>query len=233
VTEVRHLRADAQRNRDSLLAAARAAFAQEGLEAPLDEIARRAGVGNATLYRHFPTRDDLIAAVFMDRVAGNVALLERAQQNEDPWTGLTHYLEETCRALAADRGMTDVVAVGYPTPELRALHTRANKARIDLIERAKASGELRADSTPEDLALLVLALAGIIHHTGSAAPATSERFLSLVLDGFRAQAATPAPPPIPREKLRAALRRRPRTTESPLGPAPIATTARKPRTTPR
>lgn len=118
--------------------------------------------------------------------------------------------------------MTDVMAVGYPTPELRALHTRANKARIGLIERAKASGELRADCTPEDIVLLLLAVAGIIRHTGTAAPATTERFLSLALDGFRAEAATPAPPPIPRQKIRAALRRRPRSTEARTNTAPPA-----------
>jgi AcrR family transcriptional regulator len=213
MSELRHRRADAQRNRDKLLAAARAAFAEEGVDAPLDSIAKRAGVGNATLYRHFPTRDDLLLAVFMDRVIENATFLERARQTEDPWAGFTQYIQETCRALAADRGMADVMAIGYPTPELHTLHARASKARIDLIERAKASGQLRADATPEDVVLLLLAVAGIIQHTGTAAPAATERYLSFALDGFRAPAATPAPPPISRQKIRAALRRRHRSTE--------------------
>src|SRR6266542_5619891 len=125
MTEPTRLRADAQRNRDKLLAAARAVFAEQGPEASLDEIAKRAGVGSGTLYRHFPTRDDLIGAVYAERVAENVALVERAQRHEDPWAGFAEYVRETCRAQAADRGLADLLAIGNPSPKLRAIRARA------------------------------------------------------------------------------------------------------------
>jgi AcrR family transcriptional regulator len=190
------LRADAARNRDRLIATARAVFAERGLDAPLDEIAKRAGVGSGTLYRHFPTRDDLITAVFLEQTAENLAALERAQQHEDPWEAFADYVRQTCRAQAADRGMADLLAIGHRSRELRALRTHAYNGFIALIDRAKASGTLRADFSPEDLVLLLMATAGIISRTGATAPAATDRFVALALDGFRAKAATPAPPPI-------------------------------------
>lgn len=93
--------------------------------------------------------------------------------------------------------------MGYPSPELRALNTRAIDGRTSLTERAKASGTLRADFTPEDIILLLEAIAGIIRQTGTAASAATERFVALALDGLRADAATPAPPPITRRQIRA------------------------------
>jgi AcrR family transcriptional regulator len=202
MTASRQLRADARRNRERLLAAARTAFTKDGLDAPLDEIAKRADVGNATLYRHFPTRDDLITAVFIERVAENIALAERALQNDDPWAGFAEYVRETCRAQAAD---ADIIAVAHPSRELKALRTRAYNTMNELIERAKASGTLRADFTPEDVVLLLLAVAGIIRRAGTTTPAMTERFLALALDGLRAEGATPAPPPIPLRQIKASL----------------------------
>jgi AcrR family transcriptional regulator len=206
MTQQTRLRADAQRNRDKLLAAARAAFAEHGLGASLDKIAKRAGVGSGTLYRHFPTRESLLAAVFAERVAENVALVERAQRHEDPWASFAEYVLETCRALAADRGLAEFFAIGAPSPELRALNSRAYDAITALIERAKAGGALRTDLTAEDIILLLEAVAGIIRQTGTAASAATERFVALALDGFRAEGATPAPPPISRRQIRAGRR---------------------------
>jgi AcrR family transcriptional regulator len=211
VSALRPLRADAQRNRDNLLATARAAFAEHGLDASLDEIAKRTGVGSGTLYRHFPTREDLIVAVFTEQIADNVALLERARGHEDPWTGLADYIRGTSRALATDRGLADLFAIAAPSSELRALSSSAYDGMTALTERAKASGALRADFTPEDIIVLFEAVAGIIRQTGTAASAATERFVALALDGFRAEAATPAPPPISRRQIRAGRRENRRT----------------------
>ncbi|HWI73114.1 MAG TPA: helix-turn-helix domain-containing protein, partial [Baekduia sp.] len=86
------LRADARRNRDAIVAAARHAFAERGLQTSLDDIAKRAGVGSGTLYRHFPTRDDLVSAVFTERMAEHVAAVEQAQREKDPWEAFAEYV---------------------------------------------------------------------------------------------------------------------------------------------
>src|SRR5690349_13283257 len=90
------LRADAERNRRHLVEAARLVLAERGLEAPLDEIAKRAGVGNATLYRRFPSRGELIAAVFGDTLRDVVAATARALAEPDPWTAFAGHLEFLC-----------------------------------------------------------------------------------------------------------------------------------------
>jgi AcrR family transcriptional regulator len=215
MTQATPLRADAQRNRDKLVATARALFAERGLDAPLDELAKRAGVGSGTLYRHFPTRDDLITAVFLERMAESVIAVERAQQHRDPWEGFAEFIRETCRAQATDRGMADLVAIGRGGRELRALQTRGFNGFTTLIDRAKASGALRADFSPQDLILLTMAIAGITRHTGPTAPAATDRFIALALDGFRAEAATPAPPAISARTMLARLREAARASTSP------------------
>jgi AcrR family transcriptional regulator len=202
------LRADAQRNRDGLVAAARAAFAEHGLDASLDDIAKRAGVGSGTLYRHFPKREDLVAAVFVARMAENVAAVEEARRNPDAWEAFAAYVRRSCRAQAGDKGLADLLAIGHRDRELRALRARAYDGLVTLIDAAKAAGALRADFSAEDIVLLLMANAGIIDRAGKAGPAASERFVALALDGFRAAGASPAPPaPSPRTMI-AALRGR-------------------------
>jgi AcrR family transcriptional regulator len=201
------LRADAQRNRDALVATARAAFAEHGLGASLDEIAKRAGVGSGTLYRHFPTRDDLVAVVFTERMAENVAAVEQAQHEPDAWTAFAGYVQRLCRAQATDKGMADLLAIGHRGKELRVLRARAYAGFVALIDDAKASGDLRPDFTSEDVVLLMMANAGVIERAGTAATAASERFVALALDGFRAVGATTAPPPPSPRTMLAALRR--------------------------
>jgi AcrR family transcriptional regulator len=201
-----NLRADAQRNRDGLVRAARAAFAEHGLGASLDDIAKRAKVGSGTLYRHFPKRADLIAAVFAQRMAENVAAVEEARRNPDPWEAFCHYVLRTCRAQATDKGLADLMAIGHRGEELRELRAQAYDGFVALIDAAKVAGKLRSDFTPEDIVLLLMANAGLIDRAGEAAPAASERFVALALDGFRVQGASPAPAaPSPRTML-AALR---------------------------
>src|SRR5215207_10156670 len=102
------LRADAARNRAALLTAAREVMAERGLEAPLDEIAKRAGIGNATLYRRFPRRIDLIAAVFADRMADHAGAVQAALEAVDPWEGLRSYIEAAAELQVHDRGIADL-----------------------------------------------------------------------------------------------------------------------------
>ena len=108
------LRADARRNREAVLVAARQVFAELGLDAPLEEIARRAGVGIGTLYRRFPTRLDLVDAILTGAMEAIVRAAEEALAMADPWEGFVHYLEETGRLQATDRGINDMISMRLP-----------------------------------------------------------------------------------------------------------------------
>ena len=205
----RPLRRDAQRNRAAIVAAARQVFCDHGLEAPLEEIARQAGVGIATLYRRFPSRVELLDAVLADTIQAHVDAAQQALAIDDPWDGFTHYLEETCRLQAADRGLNDVMGMRFP----RATAVEAAKARLfevvaQVVDRAQQSGQLRADLTLEDLAVVTWANTRILQAVRAAgAPDAWRRHLGFLLDGFRADRAHPLPqPPLsPRQVHRAML----------------------------
>ncbi|WP_250031651.1 TetR/AcrR family transcriptional regulator [Paractinoplanes maris] len=178
------LRADAQRNRVALLAAAREVFGEHGLDASLDEIARRAGVGNATLYRRFPTRRDLIAEVFAGQMTGYVELAETALAEPDPWAAFVTYLTRLFEVQATDRGLSELlVTSGFEEDErLAGLLASAQRSASQVIRRAQAAGRLRADFTRQDISLLMRANAGVLR--SSADPSAWRRQLTLVLDGL-------------------------------------------------
>jgi AcrR family transcriptional regulator len=206
--ECQKLRADAQRNREAILAAAREVFAEQGIDAPLEEIARRAGVGIGTLYRRFPTRLDLVDAILTGAVEQHVEAAETALAMSDPWDGFVYYLEATGRLQAADRGINDMMSMRLP----RAARAEAVKKRMielagKIIGRAQDSGQLRADVTPEDLAFLAWANGRIVEATHGVAPQAWRRHLALLLDGFRADRAheLPVPALTPRQVYRAML----------------------------
>jgi AcrR family transcriptional regulator len=190
------LRADAERNRERILTAARRLYATEGLGVSMASVAREAGVGKATLSRRFATREDLINAVFADRMDGYAAALTEALADPDPWHAFTRYIEAICAMQAADRGFADVLVMTFPAAE--ALETRRAQSYqgfLKLISRAKATGHLRADFASEDLVVLLMANAGVIAATGDDAPDTWRRLVGQMLRAF----ATPdAPlPPMP------------------------------------
>jgi AcrR family transcriptional regulator len=191
------LRRDAQRNRDAIVAAARQVFCDHGLEAPLEEIARRAGVGIATLYRRFPSRVELLDAVLADNLQAHIAAAEQALATDDPWDGFAFYLEQSCRLQAEDRGLNDVMGMRFP----RATAVEAAKTGLfelvgQVVDRAQQRGQLRADLTPEDLAFLNWANTRILPAVRAAgAPEAWRRHLGLLLDGFRADRAHPLPVP--------------------------------------
>lgn len=178
------LRADAERNRIALLAAAREVFSEHGLEASLDEIARRAGVGNATLYRRFPTRQDLIAAVFADRKTTQVELAERALANPEPWPAFVEYVTSLCELQADNRGLGELlVAVDFDGDErLAQLRATAQRRAHEVIKRAQEAGTLRPDFDLDDLWRLLMANAGLIQRSPD--PNAWRRHLGLLMDGL-------------------------------------------------
>jgi AcrR family transcriptional regulator len=207
-TIVRKPRRDVQRNRDALLGAARDEFAELGLGAPLERIARRAGLGIATLYRHFPTRAELVDAILACAVQAHADIAERALTMEDPWTGFAYYLEESCKLAAENRGVSDMMSVRLPEARCaEAAKRHAFEVIGRLIQRAQDSGQLRADVAPADLAFLTWANARILDATAEVAPNAWRRHLGFLLDGFRAEAAheLPEPPLTPAQVYRAML----------------------------
>lgn len=188
------LRADAARNREAIVEAARAVFAEHGLDAPLDDIAKRAGTGNATLYRRFPTRADLVAAVFAERMVEHVDAVEAGLADDDPWNGFAGYIQAVAVVQARDRGIADLVTMDLSAaPEVEQLRARAYDGLVQLVARAHAAGVLRADFTDQDVVLLLMANAGLVERAHGITDEASARLIALLLDGLRASAATAGP----------------------------------------
>jgi AcrR family transcriptional regulator len=188
------LRADAARNRQAIVEAAREVFAEHGLDVPLDDIAKRAGTGNATLYRRFPQRADLVAAVFAERMAEHVDAVQAALADADPWNGFASYIRAAGVMQARDRGIADLVTMDLSAaPEVEDLRGRAYDGLVRLVARAQEAGMLRADFTDQDVVLLQMANAGLVERAHGISADASARLIALLLDGMRAQAATPGP----------------------------------------
>nr|AXL05727.1 TetR/AcrR family transcriptional regulator [uncultured bacterium] len=188
------LRADAERNRERILAAARRLYATEGLGVSMASVAREAGVGKATLSRRFATREDLINAVFADRMDGYATALTEALADPDPWHAFTRYIEAVCGMQAADRGFADVLVMTFPAAEaLEARRAESYQGFLELVARAKATGHLRPDFVSEDLVVLLMANAGVIAATGEDAPEAWRRLVGQMLRAFAAPGA-PLPP---------------------------------------
>src|SRR5215218_1506164 len=193
----RGLRADAERNRERVLRAAREVFAEQGLDASTNEIARRAGVGVATLFRRFPTRDELVGAAFADKMSAYAAAIDDALADTDPWHGFCGFIERVCQMQADDRGFADVITMTFPT---------AN-ALTELLDGAKAAGRLREDFAHQDVPLILMANAGVVTATRDAAPEAWRRLIGYLIQSFAAEAAQPLPdPPTTTQMYRALMR---------------------------
>jgi len=197
--EERRLRADAARNRDAIVAVARDVFAEHGLEAPLEAIAARAGVGIATLYRRFPTREKLVAAALVEKVAEYAEAARQALATTDPWDGFAGVVERICELQAGDRGLSDLLSMTLSADEqVEELRRAANDLLISVIDRAKAAGRLREDFVGEDLVLLLIATAAVMDVTRADAPEAWRRFVALALDSFSTRGTPPrSEPPLP------------------------------------
>jgi AcrR family transcriptional regulator len=190
----RRLRADAERNRAAIVTAASEVFAEQGLEAPLEEIAARAGVGIATLYRRFPAREQLVAAALLDKVAMYAQLADQALANPDPRAGFVGFVTRICELQAGDRGLADLLSMTLPAgQQVEEVRARANESVVRLVDRAKAAGALREDFVGEDLLLLLIASGAVANVTGRDAPDAWRRFVALALDGFQVSGAPQLP----------------------------------------
>jgi AcrR family transcriptional regulator len=202
------LRVDAERNRQRIIAAARAAFAEHGLDVPMDEVARRAGVGVGTLYRRYPTRADLVAAAFEQKMTAYAEAARDGLAEPDPWRGFCGYVERVCAMQAEDRGFTTVLTMSFPTAKrFEADRDRSFADFMTVVDRAKTAGRLRDDFVAEDMIMFLMANAGVLTATADAAPETSRRLVAYFLQACAAPAAAPLPAPAePRRMYRAMLR---------------------------
>jgi len=201
------LRADAARNRSQILDSARQVFSDRGLDAPMDEIARHADVGNATLYRRFPTRCELVAAVYEETLREVVTTVEAALQVEDPWRGFEGHITHLCQMQADNRALGDLLTMLFPaSPELQALQLRALSGLTALVDRAIASGDLRSDFRHEDVVLILMANTGLLERTVDALPQGWRRHLHFVLEGLHHSSGTAAPQSSGPARTRRAMR---------------------------
>jgi AcrR family transcriptional regulator len=192
----RGLRRDAEANRGRILEAAAEAFAELGLEVPVDEIARRAGVGMGTLYRRFPTKSALVEAIFEEHLDRLAALAEEGLRDDDPWRGFAGFLEGTVALQAENRGFAAIVAMHLRDEKLLTdARKRVTPLVTELIERAQVAGKLRPDIVHEDISVLFWTSARVVDATRDIAPEFWRRHLTLALDGLRPQGATPLPHP--------------------------------------
>jgi AcrR family transcriptional regulator len=209
-TANRPLRRDAQANRERIVASARAAFAAGGIEVPVEEIARRAAVGMGTLYRHFPTKEDLVDAVLEDAFAAFIAAGEGALATDDAWAGFCGFLERVFVLHVENRGLKDILATrSHGLARADAMRAKMRPLLRRLVERAQEQGALRDDFAPEDMPLVFWSCGRVIDATAAAAPDVWRRYLALLLDGLRPEAASPLPhAPLTHAQLNRAAGRR-------------------------
>ncbi|MEU7003015.1 helix-turn-helix domain-containing protein [Nonomuraea sp. NPDC046570] len=192
------MRADAARNRRLLLEAAAAEFAEYGTEVSIARIAARAGIGKGTVFRHFATKEHLVTAIFGDQLDRLAARGEELLGHADSGQALLAFMADAVEMQVADRSFCQAVTADLRRdPQLRAASDRLVAAAGSLTARALADGVVRDDITGYDIVLLINAVAQATAPLGDAVPGLWRRYLSLIFDGLRPQAAHPLPVPAP------------------------------------
>jgi AcrR family transcriptional regulator len=182
----RGLRKDAERNRQRVLRAARELFAERGLEATLNDVARHANVGVGTVYRRFATKDELVEALFEDGIDQVVCLAETALRHDNSWDGFVWFVEHLCELTATDRGLREIVySTAYGGNRVDCARLRLSPPISKLVERARADGYLRPDVEHTDMPVLGLLAGTVSEWAGHVDPHQWRRYIALLLDGMR------------------------------------------------
>ncbi|HEX3786651.1 MAG TPA: helix-turn-helix domain-containing protein [Pseudonocardiaceae bacterium] len=196
MTPPRPLRADAARNRQLLLAAAADEFAERGPEASVADIARRAGVGKGTVFRHFPTKDDLIAAIVLDRISTLTVAGRELLTAADPGAALLEFL--TVAARQRDQlDLSFLQQAGGLGAEITQAQGTMFRIVHALVDRAREHGAVRADITGMDIVVLMCAPIDVVSQLPDAPPDLWQRYLAIIFDGLRPAGAHPLPHPPP------------------------------------
>ena len=182
------LRADAERNRQRLLASAKELFATRGLNVTLDDIARHAGVGTGTAYRRFPNKDALIEALMVERLDELGAIAQECLDEPDPWRGIAGFFDRALALMVADRGLKDVLFSPGRGRE-RVAHARGALAPIveQLVQRAVAAGAVRDELSTSDVPVINFMLHTVVDLSRDVEPELYKRYLAIILDGLRAR----------------------------------------------
>jgi len=184
----RPLRADAARNRAKVLEGARAAFAEEGLEADMASVAARAGVGVGTVYRHFPTKAELLHALSEDHFGALVEIGERASAHGGgAWETIEKLIWESAEHSASDQGMCEVLSQAPAEVRDGPAHQRLRELTAELVEDAKAEGSIRADAGPNDIPMMMCGFGRIAAAEQAGGDVDWRRYLRIMLDGLRAR----------------------------------------------
>jgi AcrR family transcriptional regulator len=197
----RPLRRDAQKRHDRLLAAARREFAARGVDASLEGIAREANVAIGTLYRHFPTRLDLLLAALEPQLREFADGSKKALGIDDPWEAFVYYLENLFGVQAGDRGFNDFLSRRFPgSADTERIHDEMCRQIEEVLTRAQEAGSVRPDITLADIVNLIWSNGQMLDATSTTAPNAWRRHLYLMLDAYRADRAHPIPEPPMTEK---------------------------------
>ena len=184
--DARPLRQDAERNRQRIMQAATEVFNERGLGVSLDEIARHAGVGVGTVYRRFGTKEELVEALFVDRIDSIASIAEEALRATDPWSGLVSFMEQMAEMMAGDLGLRQMLMFATYGQDRVAYARQRNAPLVHrLVERAQAAGQLRTDLRQTDIPFIVFMLGEATQLADSACPGIWRRYLTLILDGLR------------------------------------------------
>jgi AcrR family transcriptional regulator len=189
-------RADARRNREAIVEAAKKLFADEGLDAQMPDVAKTAKVGVGTVYRHFPTKEDLIAALAAERFE---RLAEQAREGiaaDDPWEGLCDFIRFSAQIQADDRGLCEVMGSRPEVMNDAAYGVGLDKLCDQLVKRAQRSGRLRKDLAWEDIPMIACGLGRITPAEMGPATGRWPRFVEIVIDGLRAPGSSKLPKPL-------------------------------------
>jgi len=192
----RALRADARRNREAVIAAAKKLFADEGLDAQMPDVAKAARVGVGTVYRHFPTKEDLIAALAAERFERLAEKARDAIAAEDPWEGLCDFIRFSAQIQADDRGLCEVMGSRPEVMEVSAYAVGLDELAAEMVKRAKGSGKLRKDLEWRDIPMIACGLGRITPAEMGPAAGRRPRLVEIVIDGLRAPGNSKLPKPL-------------------------------------
>jgi AcrR family transcriptional regulator len=190
------LRADARRNREAVLAAARERFGECGLDCQMDDIARTAGVGVGTVYRHFPTKEDLIAALVADRFERLAERAEQALRQRDPWQAFCDLIRHSAAVTIRDRALSEFISWHPELGQHEAVRSGLADLTAELMANAQRAGGMREDAVVEDVPTLICALGAVTAGASGKMPELNwERYVEIMLDGLRAPGVHKLPPP--------------------------------------